>query len=439
MDILATHRHEVPHRKVWDLGGDLAAYPRPTRKARRGPEKGTRPFDAAEFVARDKDKPTDTKHTASLIKELDELLSMAPQIADDNEERSYLIKASIDELDLRGFDRKDLMQIVVNQVSRTMVFWACIVEVISKGGLGAAVKLDFEVPSRWYQIGHSLVEVRTEDSGTSISLDFHNIKGIFTALVEWNSRQDFDSLISWEKLPSADSINHHSARSKNAAIARADWIVDRFARTYPDDWRTWSLDLEWKYIHGQEVGCCRPEQMRLRPIRHEDIAVVLAERAVKRRDDTKGRERIIPGTKHFTEASIGLLLAGRYDSAAAIYEALHRIDPTDPELANNLGFCLMPTDPERALALFVESISLSSHPQPVAWANQVAALYVLGRDAEACALAEQGHQHANTSSAWLWTINDSRIVGELGAVSSVAEYVDNLKARIATAEGTSTE
>jgi hypothetical protein len=432
LDILAIHRDDVPHGEIWDLGDGMAAYARPTRKARRGPEQSTRPFDASVFTARDKDKPTDTKHTVSLIKELNDLLSIAPQVADDAEERSYLVKASIDELASRGFDQKDLMHVVVRQVSRAMVMWLVIAEVTANGGFGAA-KLDFDVPEQWHQIGHDLVEIGPTDSDPSVSL--RNLDSTVDTFMEWNSQQRLDSLISWEKLPPANFIDRRSGHTKDADFSRAKWIVDRFTSTYLYNWSTSSLDLEWKYIHGQEVGCSNPEQMGLRRVRREDVAVVLAERAVKRRGSTEGRRLRVRGASDFTEAGIGLLSAGRYDSAAAMYEALHRLDPTDPELANNLGFCLMPTDPERALSLFVESTSLSSHPQSVAWANQVATLYVLRRDTEAYALTEQSHPHSNPFCAWLWTIDDSRRIVKLSHVSNVTEYVDGLKARIAAAEG----
>jgi hypothetical protein len=429
LDIIAEHRADMPARKVLDLGDGMAVYARPARKARRGPEPTARPFDAAVFQARDQDKPTDEKHTVSLIKDIADLVAMPPQMADDPEERGYLIRASIDELVSRGFRREDLLLAVAYQTSVNLTAWLVVGEIITNGVPlgGGNTKPAFEVPDEWRGIAQGAVNIEVTDTSSSITLgDFDALQNSFLA---WSLRQDLDSLVTWAPLPSPAFRREHARDSHDTEFVRANWIKERFTETYPDRWSTPSLDMEWKYLHGSEVACCDSAQMKLRRVGREDIAVVIAERAV----DGRGRGGRRTGkfrVGDFTETAIGLLSSGKQDSAAAMYEALHKLDPSDPEIMNNLGFCLIPADPERALWCLNESTALSPDVTPVTWANKVAALYLLGRDSDALVLARQGCEGAGTVRAWLWLIEDPRKVARLGTDINVGEYVKDLESRL---------
>jgi len=429
LDILAAHRDETPLRRVWDLGNGMAAYARPAKKARRGPEPTARPFDAAVFQARDKDKPTDTKHTVSLIKDIVDLLVMPPQIADDVEERSYLIRASIDELVSRGFDRKDLSLTVVFRTSLAMAAWLVIGEIITNElSLGDNAKLGFVVPEDWHQIAREVIH--TGPTGTSSSISLRDVDSLLNAILAWNLEHDVDSVVSWTQLPPAAFIRQHSSDSKDdTAFVRATWIMDRFTQTYPDSWSTPSLDIEWKYIHGREVGCGDASQMKLRRLSREDIAIAIAGRAVEGRGRAERSTRKFRATD-FTVTAIELLSSGKYDSAAAMYEALRKLDPSDPDLANNLGFCLMPVNPERALFCLNESAALSKTVNSVTWANKIAVLYLLGLDADAYELAQQECEGAEMATAWLWLIDDSRKIAGLGTDVYIGRYVKGLESKL---------
>jgi hypothetical protein len=367
----------------------------------------------------DKDKPTDTKHTVSLVNDLLHLLSMPPQVADDTEDRAYLIRASFDELVLRGFDRTDLLALAAHQTSIGMIAWIVIAAAMSE-------KLDFEVPAEWSALAQGVARLFSTQTISGPA-----IEELVSGLLAWNLKQNLDTLTSWKPMPPKDFITNNSPvrTFDRPALNRGLWIMDRFTRTYPHEWQTSSLDLEWKYIHGQEVGCASRDEMAQRRVSQADTAVVLADRAVKLRGNSKRTPRKFRA-QDFTETAIELLSAGRYESAAAMYEALYKIDSTDPELANNLGFCLMPTDPERSLRLFEEAVRKTNNRMPVTWANQVAALYVLGRDAEALSVAEAGCDCPQDASGWLWLVDHTRRITGLGVNIGVTSYIYEIKGRL---------
>jgi len=97
--------------------------------------------------------------------------------------------------------------------------------------------------------------------------------------------------------------------------------------------------------------------MRERHVETDTLAALLADRAC---DDWKhgatadGGELLV---SNFTGVALERLRSGKHEDAVAIYRGLADLKPEDPEVLNNLGFCLLPTSPREAAEALKKSIS----------------------------------------------------------------------------------
>ena len=119
-DLLAAHQPDGPQRLKLVFGDGIELVERP-RRHRKGPEPTARPFDAGAIYMHDRHLPTDSRHTVSLIKDLEDNLRQPPSHSDDLDERSYLVKAYVQELTRRGFAYEELFRLAVAIVSASMV------------------------------------------------------------------------------------------------------------------------------------------------------------------------------------------------------------------------------------------------------------------------------------------------------------------------------
>jgi Flp pilus assembly protein TadD len=89
----------------------------------------------------------------------------------------------------------------------------------------------------------------------------------------------------------------------------------------------------------------------VRTVDEGELAKLIADRAVKAAQDAIEGEREAAERQAFlfVQPAVRFLQDGRRREAAALFEALIDFDPDNPEAQNNLGFCLLPDDPERAL------------------------------------------------------------------------------------------
>src|SRR6266508_366676 len=128
MDILAAHGDPRTSGTGVDLGNGLVAERRPVRKfrPRRGPEAGSRPFDAQGTMVRDRDsgRPVATWSTISLIKVLEEELSHSPIDAEPS--RSTRIEDCWRELERRGHNVQGYVRWGLGQFIATSVVIATV-------------------------------------------------------------------------------------------------------------------------------------------------------------------------------------------------------------------------------------------------------------------------------------------------------------------------
>jgi hypothetical protein len=111
------------------------------------------------------------------------------------------------------------------------------------------------------------------------------------------------------------------------------------------------------------------------------------------------------------------------------------LDPNDPSLANNLGFCLIPDEPVRAIEVLSEARSLG-RVDLLNFANTAAAHVVIGDLEGALGVCEAALEFGLTTKvhvAWLWALplGDDPTVLE----SEPAAYICDLAVAAASSLG----
>ena len=120
------------------------------------------------------------------------------------------------------------------------------------------------------------------------------------------------------------------------------------------------------------------------------------------------------------------------------------MDPSDPDANNNLGFCLIPQNPELSLKHFDESEKLFGKRSEILSANRMLALASLGRrtivaeiatsefglNPDTCERSE--YKSDGTDGAYLWNIGSilNNADAVLEQVSNVRNYASTLLAEI---------
>lgn len=391
MDLLAETGNGEPSPAEQPLGLGLAAIQRPAPRPRRSPEADARAFDATEILIRDRDRPIEQKTTTFLIKDLRDLLTTPPAYMTDAHERSYRLHASRDELVRRGVDADLIIRCgLAPRVSVSLVFSLLATEILAASGMEDRPVDGLPKPDpQWSAL---LETARERDGASDVALIPYAMGGVFSYRVRhWMATAPLGDVLGWVAPEEAGFFQPRTQLWTPDQSSHVEWLVDRFTETYLEDWASGSLAMEWSYLHGRQVGCCPPDLMRERRTDSSEVARLLADLQAKDWSQRSGEPQDRQFSAHdFTLAAAENLSAGRQEAAAAIFAAVLSLSPGDTDANNNYGFCIMPTDTGRALHhLEKAAATVSDRAVEVTnAANRVLALHLLGRDEEACRLAE---------------------------------------------------
>jgi len=180
------------------------------------------------------------------------------------------------------------------------------------------------------------------------------------------------------------------------------WLWERLTVTQLERWSTSTLLLEWRMQRGELVGGCSPRLLAERVAPAETVADLALERVSR----TTGRHRAPRDLDpvYFTRKAAEELRAGRWENAASIFRGLVDILPANGDAWNNLGFCQLAGDPVVALVSLERASFYERHQPIVNVANRCLAFHLMGRNAEAMALAESSMHLADQAAipAFLW-------------------------------------
>jgi Flp pilus assembly protein TadD len=123
-----------------------------------------------------------------------------------------------------------------------------------------------------------------------------------------------------------------------------------------------------------------------------------------------------------------LLREGRAAEAVALFEFALSQSPDDPALINNVGFCMIPVDPKKALLYLVKADLVGYRPEAINIHNQVVCHSLLGEYRHALRLITEKWDHLDEpDSAVLWRLTDSGLqlqddIGHNKALAELAHY-----------------
>ena len=192
--------------------------------------------------------------------------------------------------------------------------------------------------------------------------------------VKWANTASFDDLVDW--IPPKEAISLEIDSTKLEMDINGKWIMDRFTQTYLDKWSTDSLCKEWLYIQGKEQAPCLLSDMQLREIPMDRISAVMADRLTQGQTHSS-----LALLSNLVGPSLDFIKEGRRMEAAALFEASIRLDSTSADAYNNLGFCILPDNPIKALKYFEKALELGDiySNRHIYIANRILALSILGK------------------------------------------------------------
>ena len=456
MDLLGRYGAPRPVDSVSGANGltiRRSRRPRPRHSATRD----TPAFDArASYLSESKRSPIQQWSLQSLLYRLKELVQTPPwAYGEIDVSRSEHITNITQLLSARGLELSKHLDSAIRQQVRMSLFQLIAPSQIAKKEAPNEVEI-------WRKYITESMEVTKSITKNSQSLRVKNTdSSLFQMSVTlglWSDLTSLESVIGWEapKEKLTDMLNSQSNTKFDESFLNerhnGKWIFDRFTETYIDRWDTESLCREWSFIHGQIAPPCSPFELKSREVKVSALSQEMSDRLIKVNKDQSLKFTTSRTPEHQTglmtsqlvKPAVGFLGQGRFTEAQALFEAILQMDPSDPDANNNLGFCLIPQNPELSLKYFDESEKLFGKRSEILSANRMLALASLGRrtivaeiatsefglNPDTCERSE--YKSDGTDGAYLWNIGSilNNADAVLEQVSNVRNYASTLLAEI---------
>lgn len=394
MDLLARHGAPGPSEEI-EIGEDLVARRIRRPRARRVRSPVAKAYDAREIYLSEKDiGPPAAWRLASVLTGLIELIQKPPPA---EAFRATQRLVDIDELircaESKGLDLDRHLLLHLRFYTASAVFHELVAHRDSESG-------PFADTARQGWLALAGEYLQSDKAGEAIKPLSSAYRELSTTVFSWARTAPKDDLFEWVA-PSAP-VTDHSAPPRDKSADDGIWIIHRFTKTYVDEWSISALRNEWRYLHGQYPSPCDPREMRVRHVSPDEIAPVMADRLANKRDPHTDLTNMLVGP------ALTFLEDGRRTEAAALFEATLSHDHNSAHTLNNLGFCLLPDDPEQALRHLDEALETGQADAELTNANRLVALILLGRWTSACDLATSHlTRHADSEprpSVWLWDV-----------------------------------
>ena len=421
------------------IGNNLAIRRmRPERRARRGPSPVSRPFDAREVAIRERELPVSRRSLSSLLVLLTNLLLEPPGAQNVDEKAAEYHEVSLALYRLEIDPARLLKAYFAPQMATAAVIYTMIPLVSDQLPPDWTYferlqwdDLIFEDGMNWPERLSLMKDNRDLRSRTVVDL-----MGVHRHKIErWLAGLDPDELLNWKR-PTAVEYGALSDKATEDTDEVYTWLVERFVGTYPGQWTTSSLHLEWKYLHGDIPAPCLSSTMRQRQIDEATVAKLVAERAVHPRADRGLGSSPLLGSK-YVNLAVDLLKNGHRQAAFAIMDNAVAGNPAGADGYNNRGFCRMFDDPAAALKDFDEAASLGLGSAPHSLGNRVLALALLGKSAIALEVAEvswQGQLAGGPHQGWMWSFDGEQRIEEY---ADLRFYLASLACHVAESSGDS--
>lgn len=364
-----------------------------------------------------------------LLSLVDGLLEPPLQTGIDQTKREENLNAIISELYRRGFDVESIVRDVWVSVIATSIIGSILVALVA--GEDLPVDWTYHIRSNWGplllgsdDVDTAIGNLRSEGlvEPTLQRLLFAEKPKVYAWLLDRN----LHDLIAWNT-PTKDEFDQTAPVTPEGISSDHVWLVERFTKTYLDEWSTGSLHREWEYLRARKPAPCNASQMQARRIDWKDVAQEISERSTGSRGP-RGSGSLPIGK--YVGVALDLLKRGDRQSAVAIFDVACRALPLSGEALNNRGFCRLPDDPKSALDDFEQAAEIGGADPFVIAANRMLALRFLDRASSALLLADDcWASEAITGGAWLWDYRAAEPT--IIAVENVRTYIAELAALIA--------
>jgi hypothetical protein len=165
----------------------------------------------------------------------------------------------------------------------------------------------------------------------------------------WARTADPESII--DRCP-PKSLPTSATKDCRAQEAEYRWLITRLSETYLENWGLEALQTEYQYVTcAWQPSFVPTALLGLRSESRCAVAEALAQKLMS--TDRSPKESRIHDA--FTKQAINLVESGDVKGAATLLGVACDLHPDDWMLANNHGFCLIPLDPERAIAAFARA------------------------------------------------------------------------------------
>ena len=395
-----------------------------------------RAFDAAESYLCETDRePSAQWRTVSLVTGILGLISRGPEFEQTTPEaRRDAIRSAVSELSGRGLDGLALIRYGMQQEVAAPIISALLVKLIFNDDSVVAEGLDTE---GWYASLDldSALPCSEQPTIQEIANRFEEvILPIIPRIGWWVASASLEELINLTPpLPGGSADSPVRGTNERKLREQYRWAVDHFAKTFYRDWETSSLHYELRWLDGDILPPCPDGIMRDRSVRRQDIIEEIAQRAVYRTGAPGVGDSV---AAEMTRHARTLLRHDKYREAAAVFEFGIVQRPDDPEIRNNLGFCLIPVDPRVALEHLKTAANMGYRPTVTNSYNQMCCYAELGRSRAALNLADAEWNRLNSQvqPALLWSPTGSggwRLID----CSDPAQAIASLATEIAHREG----
>jgi hypothetical protein len=223
-------------------------------------------------------------------------------------------------------------------------------------------------------------------------------------IVPWIMRTPLEGLVTLSPPDHDDLYQQNPMISEDLKLYELyAWLVDRFSTTSLRDWLTSSLHCEYRWQAELEPPPCPTRLMLDREVDKDELNAEIARRSALGVANGEPDPEAILGSDMASHAR-ALLGQGRYREAAALFEFAARRRPTDAEARNNLGFCLIPEDPRRALSDLEAAAHMGYQHIVVNGYNRVCCQLALRQTRAAVAAADAywATQDDDPGAATLW-------------------------------------
>ena len=420
-----------------DLGGGIVVMrARPRRRPRHGPTSAVRPFDARQVYLDDDHRPHADRRTVALIVELTELISMPPSQSVDIDERAYDIGAAMDQLRSRDFDVDALIRYGIGAILpvhfAVHLLLPMMTDVADNHAISGPIpSTDMAQPSEeWLKFFRDSYNLDVSEPFGKLDTVYYALHGFLDRIRSWLETAQIDDIVAW-RAPAQplDRLATAARADRRDTANTAKWIRDRFMSAGMSDWLLSSLHLEWLYIHGRLQAPCSTTSMAERRVGVQEISNEIAQRTSQDWRRGSARDSGSDLASSFVSVAADHLRNGKPEVAAAIFEAVLSISSDNSEARNNYAFCLLPTDPAKALNE-LEKADSSQDASLTTLANRVLALHLLGRDDNALALGTSQEARDRVSPRGLMWLVDEDHVLRLSDWIDVRRYLQSLLTHI---------